>query len=692
MNEIRRDLAGIGLQRSYSTSSASMLEDFLIPALEASSRYDRASGYFSSALYAIISAALADFSERGGKIRLLCSPHLSEIDALAVAALRAGPVPTSLEIAAQSLRELRHGSDLQNLTIRCLSALIGAGVLELKFVTPLHGTGLFHNKTGLLHDDAGGSIAFTGSANETAAAWSGLQNHETVDVFRSWVPDDRLRVLDHERDFEELWNGYRPGWRVTEAMDAHEIVIAEQPSEPLSEVLAHLRERFEHKTAASDPLTLRQYQRDVVDAWESRGYKGIVSFATGGGKTRVGLEAIRRWTGNGRPALVLVPTQLLHDQWRSEIRTALPDANILLAGAGHSRATWRGLLGSFSNSSGEGVRVILATYDTARSPDFQRRLETGDHLIVVADEVHNFGAPERAGALRGMESGGRLGLSATPERYGDPAGTEEIYRYFGDVLQPTFGISEALDAGVLVPYRYDIYETHFTEDEAKQWSSFSHRISVALARNEGAITDEIRMLLIRRARVLKRASGKAEVAREIVEREYNDGDRWLVYCSDVEHLESVKRELAELALPMFEYHSQNSESHEAILDYFETRGGLLLAIKCLDEGVDIPLINGAIILASSTNPREYIQRRGRVLRKSPGKYSATLFDVMVVDEAGTALTPSEVTRGIEFAEHALNAAPLLYLETQSARLAANFPDSRQVEFEDAEVGLNTDAA
>lgn len=684
-----------GFQRSYSTSAENMLDEFLIPALSSAVRYDRAAGYFSTALFALISTCLADFAERGGRMRLLCSPHLSESDAVAVEALGGGVASSTVEVAAQSIRELAHGTDLEALAVRCLSAMIGAGILDLKFVTPKYGAGLFHSKTGVIRDAGGNVLAFNGSANETAAAWSGVQNHETIDVFRSWVAEDRLRVLDHASDFDELWNGYRPGWTVTDARSAAGLIIAAHPPEPLEDVLAHVRHAYKSKADRTDPLHLRTYQRAVVESWEAAGSRGIVAFATGGGKTRVGLEIVRRWTAASKPALVLVPTRLLHDQWWAEIRSVLPEASLLRAGAGASRKTWLNLLASFTSSDAYGYgepRITLATYDTASSNAFLERLQQGSHLLVVADEVHNFGAVETRKALKGLVSGAQLGLSATPDRYGDAIGTAAIYEYFGESLRPPFGIAEALESGVLVPYRYELEECRLSEEEGDLWDLLSHRIGIALARSEGEVTEEIRMLLIRRSRVLKRAEAKARLARDVIERHYSPGDRWLIYCSDIDHLGSVQRELAELDIPTFKYHSRNQAEHGAIMDYFGARGGLLLAVKCLDEGIDIPLINGALILASSTNPREYIQRRGRVLRRSPGKYSATLVDALVVDHNGVALTPSEVTRGIEFATHALNDAPLLYLENQRARLEYATPDARGIDFEDDEFASESERA
>ena len=149
----------------------------------------------------------------------------------------------------------------------------------------------------------------------------------------------------------------------------------------------------------------------------------------------------------------------------------------------------------------------------------------------------------------------------------------------------------------------------------------------------------------------------------MISQNYAPGDRWLVYCSDSEHLREVREDLEGLDLDLLEYHSQDSGNHEATLNYFTNRGGVLLAIKCLDEGIDIPLINRALILASSTNPREYVQRRGRVLRRTPGKYSSRIFDVLVVGDDGRAITPSEVVRAMEFAGDARNVGASIYLES-----------------------------
>lgn len=314
------------------------------------------------------------------------------------------------------------------------------------------------------------------------------------------------------------------------------------------------------------------------------------------------------------------------------------------------------------DDSSSGGRIVLATYQTASTPRFLELLQSGEHLLVVGDEVHRVGAPDTRRFLEETNAGGRLGMSATPERYGDPGGTAAIFEYFGEVLSPRFTLRDALEARVLVPYDYGFETCELTDDEQTAWGDLTERVAKEMARNDGDLTEWALHLLRQRARISKRAHAKAGIARRIIEEEYRPGDRWLVYCGDVAHLREVRRHLEGLGLELLEYHSRDGGDHETTLDFFASRGGILLAVKCLDEGVDIPMINRALILASSTNPREYIQRRGRVLRRSPGKFSAQLFDVIVTGADGKAITPSEVVRAMEFARDARNVGLDLYLE------------------------------
>ena len=268
-----------------------------------------------------------------------------------------------------------------------------------------------------------------------------------------------------------------------------------------------------------------------------------------------------------------------------------------------------------------------------------------------------------------LGSGGRLGLSATPERYGDTAGTRAILDYFGPVLTPEFGIPDAIKCGRLVPYEYHVHVVALNGDEQQRWDQLTERIKLSYVRlpDDGAggklQTDQYRMLLIRRSSVLKRAEGKVDLAVATIQEEYEQGDRWLVYCDNSEQLGLVLDQIRSTGLDAYDYWSEMTGSKSATLDHFVRIGGILVAIKCLDEGVDLPAVNRALILASSSNPREFIQRRGRVLRRSPSKYRAVIHDALVVpsgtsdEEVNTKpILEVELARAAEFARYAQNRA------------------------------------
>ncbi len=663
MTTVGPSFAGISFEENYSSSGSSLLADFYVPAISHAQEYDRATGYFSSALLALAPLVFSEFVARGGKIRLLCSPHLSEEDANAILELPEGHRPATLEVAASSLASMVHGTRLESRAVICLRALIDSGALEMKFVTTGR-AGIFHDKIGVFRDAYGRKLSFIGSANETAAAWSGFANHEQIEAFPDWVGESEARRCNrHEEQFEETWLGLRRGLAVTDSADAASVIKSAVPAEPLDDIIDSLRSAVENATFNPDEIALRDYQAEALQSWEMQNFRGVIAFATGGGKTRTALEAIRRWIGSGRSALILVPSELLHKQWQLEITELLGNPATLLVGAGHSREWWIQRLSDYTRADPSlGPRLVISTYQSAVTDRFLNLISGGDQLLVVADEVHRVGAPDTRRILHELDAGGRLGLSATPERFGDIVGTQAIAEYFGKIVTPEFSLRDALDANVLVPYEYDFVTCQLTDDEQDKWDELSLRVAQEMGRNDGSLTDFALHLLRQRARISKSAAGKARLARQVLQENYRDGDRWLVYCSDVNHLREVRAQLDDLNFDLLEYHSNDGGDHKATLDFFTARGGVLLAIKCLDEGVDIPLINRALILASSTNPREYIQRRGRVLRRTPGKYGARLFDVLVVNENEKAITQSEVTRAIEFAKDARNVGPLLYLE------------------------------
>lgn len=631
---------------------------FYKPCLDASVTYDRAVGYFRSSVFAIIGQPFLDFARLGGKARFICSPSITEEDAIAIA---------SGYLQRENAIELAISRDVDELLsdlisdhrAKLLATFIKCGALDIKVAIRSGGNGIYHEKIGIFTDERGHHVSFLGSANETWSAWHADGNHESIEVFRSWLDTDAIRVESHKKIFDSLWIGETPG--------VDTINFPEAQQRRLLSVAAPSLDDPTFDTPQSTKAGRRKllpHQANAIDLWEKAGRRGVFEHATGSGKTFTAIEAIKRHLATGEPTLVLVPSQLLHEQWKKEILEELPEASVLMAGGGNIKWKARGRLRS-QTSPGLGMnRVVLATMQTASTDTFINGLTQGDHLLIVADEIHQIGSPKNSIALS-IRSGASLGLSATPIRYGDPEGTQKIFERFGPVIPPAITLQDAIASGRLVNYEYFPHPVHLSDDESDVWKRLTKQISFELAKSKkkdgsAGLTDKAKMLLIQRSRIAKKASVKTGVATGFIKREFKEGQSWLVYCEDSDQLNEMLHKLRAENLRPLEYHSNMSGDKVEALNWFKKFGGVLVSIKCLDEGVDIPAVSHAFILASSQNPRQFIQRRGRVLRKSEGKNLAVIHDAIVVpvDPEGESeqisLLKAELVRALEFANSALN--------------------------------------
>ncbi len=677
----------------YTSSEHDLVRDFFAPALAAATTYHRAVAYFRSSFYTLTSQPVAAFAVRGGHIRLLCSPDLSEAD---LGAIQEGDASDDL-LRAAALRELRRIEEMpagaEGMAV--FRALISSGCIDVRIALMRSGDGIFHDKVGILTDADGNAITFVGSANETWSAWSGYANHESFEVFRSWAGDTE-RVTEHQDFFDRAWAGQIDSIRVVQATEA--IREGLMSTSPDIDPMAVLREAAEAPPRSPvDRVALFPHQAAALAAWEAGGRRGVFQHATGSGKTITALEAIRGHISAGYPALVLVPSVLLLEQWNEEASRYLQpeDPTVLVCGGGHDRWRTPGLLTSHLANSGSIGRVTLSTLQTAISEPFLRAVHDHPNLLVVCDEVHRFGAPGYI-PLDGLPEGPRLGLSATPARFRDPEGTERIRESFGPVLEPVVTLRDAIEWGRLVPYEYRFETAGLNEDEVDQWHAFTDRIARALGGvpDLSSVPPHVRTLLIQRSRIGKKAAAKVSLAASIVGRYFREGQHWLVYCEDSEQLANVRDALRVAGIPSLEYRSEMDSDHATVLDRFVRLGGVLVSIRCLDEGVDIPAVSHAVILASSQNPREYIQRRGRVLRVHPGKQRAHIFDVLVLPpvdqhERFKSLVLAEVMRAHEFAKDAQNKSAALGLERLAIEWGIDFGTFDLTEVSDeSEEGAN----
>ena len=682
-----RGLAALPLEAQYRTGERDPVEGFYVPCLGASETYSRAVGYFRSTIFLVVGQPLVEFARRGGRVRLVCSPSVTEEDAAAIAAgyaEQSGVVQSAIDRDLDDL--LRN--EATSYRARVLATLIKVGVLDIRLALRPKASGIYHEKIGIFQDAQQQRVSFLGSANETWSAWHRDGNHESIEVFREWQGQTEAeRVAAHAKHFERLWRGEVAGLETIPFPEAQRRRLLDFA---LNDLDAIERERLVDVEPRRKPLP---HQLSAIDAWEQAGRKGVFEHATGSGKTFTALTAVKKHIAAGAPALILVPSQLLLEQWADEVAEVLPEAVLLLAGAGNTKWRHPGRLAAMTGTLSDEPRVVLATMQTAATEGFLESVEGGEHLMMVADEVHQIGSRFNSRAMS-IASGASLGLSATPIRYGDPEGTARIFERFGPVVPPPITLQDAIRAGRLVDYEYHPHPIHLSGDESDEWKLLTRRISleVAKGRDDGSgqrsVSDLAKLLLIQRSRIAKKALAKPGLAAAVLSKSYEEGQHWLVYCEDSEQLGEVMASLREVGISPIEYHSAMAGDRSAAMDWFRRFGGVMVSIKCLDEGVDIPAVSHGLILASSQNPRQFIQRRGRVLRKAPGKHLAVIHDAIVVpldleqEPEQASLLRAEFVRAMEFADSALNRSAGAQLRAIATSLGIDPDEGRSEGLED----------
>ena len=424
-------------------------------------------------------------------------------------------------------------------------------------------------------------------------------------------------------------------------------------------------------------LQLRNYQRQAAISWFANKGRGTLKMATGSGKTITALAiATELYRKIGLQVLLVVcPYRHLVTQWARECEKF----NLQPILAFESVHNWQSQLSTQLyniRSCNQSFLTVITTNSTLIGKGFQSQLKFFPaKTLSVGDEAHNLGSPRLEESLP-RNIGLRLALSATPERYFDEDGTDALFNYFGSILQPELTLADAIRQGALVNYLYYPVLVELTAAEALAYAKLTQRIGWALNENEDLATNEtLTSLLMQRSRLIGAAANKLEALRTLMVKRLHT-HHTLFYCGDgyVENAcAAYRRQLAavtrilgtELGYRVNTYTSETPlAEREQMRRQFET-GQLqgLVAIRCLDEGVDIPAIQNAVILASTGNPRQFIQRRGRILRPHPDKKRATLFDMIVMPpelerqtwEVERNLLRKELKRFIEFANLADNA-------------------------------------
>lgn len=675
------------LRTEYTSDVDDIATDFINPCLAESCSYDRITGFFSSSVFHLTHGALATFfTQNHGRMRLLCSPRLSNRDADSLLFGYSARGDSQLLAALrEELDQLLRSPELD--AARLLGLLVASDRMDIRLarVTPdaSHSdVRMFHDKVGVFVDEVHDLVGFRGSSNESYLGLSSDGNIESVDVWPSWEGGrDARRVRNAVDRFQRLWEGTVSGVTTValpgEIRKELERIADDADLETLLRSIKNRQRTLKQShPSALGGIKLRKHQRDAVLKWQENEHRGLLAHATGSGKTVTGLFCANLAIRRGMAPLILVPSSLLATQWMTRARELL-GAQSLIVGAGDSR--WQsGLLrAAIENSTPNHPYVAIAVLNSACKPAFRSQVgPLVDRLFVIVDESHRIGSPEFRTILEWLHCPWRLGLSATPERAGDPIGTQITDDYFAGIIH-NYTLKDALDDGVLSPYSYYPSWVRLSEDEEERWDRISRDIQkrFAIAQESGAddlTWERLKLKLIERARIAKTAAAKIPAAANLVADHYrsNEGQRWLVYCDNQSQLKSCLAALKDRGIRSWEYHSSMAGDPEATLKAFNMAGGVIVAIRCLDEGIDIPAATHAMILASSQNPREFIQRRGRILRRAPGKGIATLLDVLVLPDSISqndptwALVASEVARSVQFASWAIGQDAISRLEAK----------------------------
>lgn len=644
-------LRDVEIKFEYRSLIDNVAKEFYIPLLKEAVSYKRAVGFFSSSSLVEISKGISGLVANGGKIQLIASPNLSQED---IEAIRKGYRNRELAIKEALLKELKTPeNDYQKDKLNYLANLIENNLLDVRIaITDTDSSlGMFHEKVGIIEDANGNKIAFSGSMNESANAFKA--NYETIDVFNNWSTEAE-RVARKEEYFDLIWEKKGQGVKTYDFDEVTDAFIKKYKKHDI-DLKSYHDERDEILSVEKnfnffkipDDINLFPYQRDAIDSWIKNSCCGIYDMATGAGKTITALGSLAKLSqlrDENIAVIIVVPYIHLVQQWVEDINRF--NVRPIVAFSSSIGRNWRDLLYNAIEAYNIGVKnnfCVVTTNATFSTEEFQKHIKRlRKDFCLVVDEAHNMGSARGMLALPSTARY-RLALSATIERHGDEVGTQALKKYFGK-LCIKFTLKDAINKGFLTPYYYYPIQVHLNEEELEKYKYYTNLIRRALS-CEDKDDKRIQNLMIRRARII---AGCHEKVDKIVEelRPFQNEHHILVYCGatkydhedisddeDIRQITEVTRRIGkELNMKVRRFTSaENNEERKEIKEMFANKQiQVITAIKCLDEGVNIPAIHKAFILASSTNPKEYIQRRGRVLRKAPNKDHAKIYDFITL--------------------------------------------------------------
>lgn len=696
------------IKRRYSGPRDNIGKDLINPMLKDCILYRRHTAWFRQSALTVWAPALKNVLDSKTKIEILVSlvggpdEHIvNQIEAL----LTDDEKRDYLIAHSKNILDVASGFENSPRTVplrtQMLRYLIANDQLEIKFAIsrPVKWEAqLYHKKEGYFIDSEGNKLYFNGSFNESE---SGLSSQgEQVTVWNSDNPDHLEDINDFVGSLDREWNAEDDFCEIVEAnpstinqikkavgnpkqfletLKQSHAFVNENYDEPLDSNLESLNVPIIPEEINGKPFKLHKHQLKAYEAWKQLNGTGILSHATGSGKTITAIyTASKIALANPFTALIIqVPYQPLADQWVEELKIF----NLHAIPCYRNKGIWEDRLDQAISMAGNNPKhyilplvVVDKTFNTDRFQELLSKIEKKS-LFYVCDECHRFAKPGRTSKL--PKSTFKLGLSGSPFNSDnhDSIGDMELKNYFGEVCHH-YDITDALADNVLTPYKYKLISCHLNNEEYEE-VQVQQKI---IAQNMNSNLDDEPSLAVQIAsgkmnRVIGSAEDKFKQLDKILSNNSKDAfASSIFFCGDgsteddevfdeqdkdylIRDIDRVGKLLRKSGLTWRKFTaSENTKKrNEALAAYKNNEFDALVAIRVLDEGIDVPGIKTAFLMASTSNNRQYIQRRGRILRKQEGKHHAVIYDFIIKPpEPNKGLLQKEIRRIVEIGKDCMN--------------------------------------
>lgn len=637
-----------------------ILDAFVIPAFKLASIYKRSVGFFSSSVFELTGEGVREFADKGGSIQLICSPELSEKDIEAIklgCRLKDAVIEQTMNVDLEKAFEM-----LEDDSLLLLVELIEKDILNIRLVVVDNAYGIYHDKVGIFIDNVGDKVLFVGSPNESKSAY--MDNYEKIRMSVSWREGDIERIEDDEEEFDSIWDGTNPYIKKKEIND----VVIRKLQEEVGKRNLDLRKEKE------EPVQLRDYQKEAIAAWKKNNNMGFYVMATGTGKTWTAIYTANEIIKKENILLVIcAPYKHLVKQWYEDVHKIFPKLSTVLISS--ENISWQDqLLEAIMDSKYNDEKTVIAisTIKSFHSEKFEKIVrKTNMKRMLIVDEAHRF---KRLSDTTKSLYTYMLGLSATPASKKNDEFAKQLLNYFGGEVYD-LPIEYAIDKGYLVHYNYHPIYVEATESEEERFDYYTKMMTSCFKNNICIDVENLAKYKRSRLRVISMAEEKISKIQWILS-QIEEKDHFIVYCGDgriydefdkegnaLRHIQFIKNILTENGYKVCQFTATEKMNERMRIVESFNKGMIdtMVAIRCLDEGINIPSIEGALLLSSNDDYREFIQRRGRILRTYYNMYTekekqiANIYDVIVLPSNNShSFALIELRRFYEYARLANN--------------------------------------